>query len=379
MLDVLESSEEKSLDYFNVQNLSFDHPLTTSEIDEFKTIIFSLNNLGQIYFKGSIDLKSIETVKNLLSISGFVDDSEIEKCIVTMFPRSEINSILSSNYINPSTWKLAYNVEKNNYLLADVPKCRELFSYVDRIRLLADKEELTNFEKVLRVYDIVKLFEYSSDDKSDINLPDIINDSKTSSKGFNKLFSFVLKELDINSFVGRVKLSDDRESYITAVELNDEKYGVNGIYLFDPSMDTLPKDTYKSDDIRMINYNYFGLLLSDIEYSSYGDSLTGALGILAIDDCDFSVEKRKCNKDVTLKKELDALDSAFGSSYEEIHNKVKTSSPIEFNTIQTAISNVYGKNKNVPNYDELVKENYFSRKSEIFTPKADELLARLMK
>ena len=43
MLDVLESFDvENSFDYFNVQNISFDHPLTSQELDQFKTIIFSL-------------------------------------------------------------------------------------------------------------------------------------------------------------------------------------------------------------------------------------------------------------------------------------------------------------------------------------------------
>ena len=51
MLDLFENSENKVLNYFNVQNLSFDHPLTSSEIEEFKTIIFSINDLTQIYFK----------------------------------------------------------------------------------------------------------------------------------------------------------------------------------------------------------------------------------------------------------------------------------------------------------------------------------------
>ena len=51
MLDLFENSENKVLNYFNVQNLSFDHPLTSSEIEEFKTIIFSINDLTQTMLK----------------------------------------------------------------------------------------------------------------------------------------------------------------------------------------------------------------------------------------------------------------------------------------------------------------------------------------
>ena len=135
MLDILESSENGYNDYFNIQNLSFNHPLTDSELEEFRALIFSLNNLNQIYFKGTIDTNSIETIKDLLSISGFIDDSRVEKCIVATFSEEELNVILNSRYEHPDTWKVCYDVEDNNYMLADIPKCRTFFSYIEKIKL----------------------------------------------------------------------------------------------------------------------------------------------------------------------------------------------------------------------------------------------------
>lgn len=381
MLDVLESGLDNSLDYFNVQNLSFDHPLTPLEIDEFKSMIFSLNNLSQIYFKGNIDIKSIETIKNLLSISGYVDDKMIEKCVAVMLPRKDLDALLNSSYENPSTWQVAYDVEDNNYMIADIPKCRSFFSYIDRIKLLAKKENLSQFEIVLRVYDIIKLLEYDNSDMSDKVdlLPEIVRDGKASSFGFNKLFSYILTEFGINSFVGCEKSFSGIESFITAVEIKDDKYGIDGIYLFDPSMDSLSKDIYKSDDIRMINYNYFGLRFSDIDYSIYKDSLSGVFGILAIDDFDYSNERRNSCKDVTTKKSFDSLEKTFSLSYRDLYDRIKNSALIPFDCIELAISNIYGENKNVPNYKELVKENYFSRKSELFNPTTNELLDGMLK
>lgn len=381
MLDVLESGLDNSLDYFNVQNLSFDHPLTPLEIDEFKSMIFSLNNLSQIYFKGNIDIKSIETIKNLLSISGYVDDKMIEKCVAVMLPRKDLDALLNSSYENPSTWQVAYDVEDNNYMIADIPKCRSFFSYIDRIKLLAKKENLSQFEIVLRVYDIIKLLEYDNSDMSDKVdlLPEIVRDGKASSFGFNKLFSYILTEFGINSFVGCEKSFSGIESFITAVEIKDDKYGIDGIYLFDPSMDSLSKDIYKSDDIRMINYNYFGLRFSDIDYSICKDSLSGVFGILSIDDFDYSNERRNSCKDATTKKSFDLLEKTFGLSYRDLYGRIKNSALIPFDSIELAISNIYGENKNVPNYKELVKENYFSRKSELFNPTTNELLDGMLK
>lgn len=381
MLDVLESSIDNSIDYFNVQNLSFDHPLTSSEIEEFKSMIFSINNLSGIYFKGTIDVESIEMVKNLLSISGYVDDRIIEKCVAVMLSRDDIDRLLNSKYENPSTWQVCYNIEDNDYKIADIPKCRSFFSYIDRIKLLVEKEELTPLEIALRVYDIIKLFDYDSNDMSDNDdlLPDVVVSNKASSKGFNKLFSYVLKELGINAFTGKMKSSDGKESYVTIAEIKDDKYAIDGIYLFDPSMDSLSKDTYKSEEIRMINYNYFGLLLQDIENSTYGDTLTGSLGILAIEDFDYSDERRKANKDAEVKKEFRTLEKSFNLSYEDLYNKVKNSQPIPFDTIKDAIDNIYGENKKIPNYDDLVRENYFTRRRELFHPTTNELLDGMLK
>ena len=261
MLDVFESNGiENSIDYFNIQNLSFDHPLTTPEIEEFKSIIFSINNLRQIYFKGDIDIASIEVIKNLLNIGGYVNDSLIEKYIIREYDSKDVKKILESSYENPNSWQIAYDHEDDSYVLGEIPKCRELYSFIDRIKLLVSKENLSELEKVLRVYDIIKLFDYQDDNLENENLPDIVINSKGTSKGLNKLFSHILKEMGIKSFIGREKSENGMESYITLVDITDDKYGFDGMYLFDPSMDSLPKSTYKSDDIRMINYNYFGLL-----------------------------------------------------------------------------------------------------------------------
>lgn len=379
MLDVLESSTvENSFDYFNVQNISFDHPLTSSEIDQFKAIIFSLNNLRQIYFKGTIDVESIEMIKNLLSMSGFVDDEMIEKYIVTIFSRDDLNRILSSNYENPATWQVAYDVDDNSFALADIPKCRSFYSYIDRINLLSNVEGLSDFEKVLRVYDIVKMYDFSSDSSLNVSLPDIVESNIASSYGFNKLFSYILSNLGFSTFVGREKDSDGAEAYVTLVEIKDDKYHVDGIYLFDPSMDTLPKDTYKSEDIRRINYNYFGLNISDIDYSLYGDMLIGALGILAINDFDYSDEKRRANKDNLIAKEFSMLHRAFLLKYDDLYRRVSESSPISFDTISLAIDNIYGENKNVEDYGTLIRDNYDSRKSELFSPKTEDVLGKLL-
>ena len=377
MLDILESSENGYNDYFNIQNLSFNHPLTDSELEEFRALIFSLNNLNQIYFKGTIDTNSIETIKDLLSISGFIDDSRVEKCIVATFSEEELNVILNSRYEHPDTWKVCYDVEDNNYMLADIPKCRTFFSYIEKIKLQIEKENLSDFEKVLKVYDIVKLIEYNNN-SSDL-LPDIVVNQEATSLGFNRLFTYILKSLGFKCFIGKEKLNNQKYTFVSMVNIHDEKYNIDGLYLFDPSMDSLSKEIYKNDDVRMINYNYFGLRLKDINNSTHGDYLIGALGILPIEDYDLSFSRYLNNKNNSTKKEFLSLNDIFGLSYEDLYEQIKKSPAITFETIETAINNIYGNSDNKENYNKLLRENYFSRKEELFNPTVDEMLEVMLK
>lgn len=382
MLEILKSDEINSptFDYFNIQNIAFDHPLSENEIEEFKNLVFSPNNLHQIYFKGTIDTKSIEAVKNLLSISGFVDDRKVEKYIVANLDREDINELLDSTYENPTTWQISYDKDGRGYILSDIPRCRTFYSYIDRIKNSLEIEELSDFEKVLKVYNIVKLFEYVDDVKGkylDL-LTSIVVSNKASSLGFNKLFSYILRELGFKSFVGKVKSKDGDISFVTIADIKDCKYEIDGVYLFDPSMDTLPKSTYKNENIRMINYNYFGLILDDISYSSYDDMLIGILGIISINDFEYSKDKLESSNSLELSRELTSLEAAFSMSFNELHSRINSSNPIPFDVTFDAIQNIYKGSCDVPNYDELLKENYKTRKKELFFPKTEEILKKLL-
>lgn len=373
-------SSNINLDYFNVQNLSFDHPLSIPEIEEFKNLVFSLNNLHQIYFKGNIDVKSIEIVKNLLSISGFIDDGSIEKYIVTKLDKADIKRILSSSYQNPVTWQIAYDFNNKDYVLSDIPRCRSFYTYVDNISNSINRQNLSNFEKVMRLYDIVKLYEYKDDNlKGNSNsLTNIISTLSASSYGFNKLFSYILKEMGFSSFIGEEKTGDGI-SYVTIVDIKDDKYNIDGIYLFDPSMDSLPKGIYKSNDIRMINYNYFCLPLSKISYSFYHDTLIGALGILAVENIEISKEKFDINKDKKITKDFNNLFSIFNLDFSSLHNRVSSSKEIKFDTLFEAIRNIYGNREGIDGYDRLLEENFNTRKNELFLPKTEEVLDKAIK
>lgn len=374
MLDNLEY-ENDVIEFFDIQNLYFDHPLSNEELEELKTVVLGLNNLTQIYFKDNVDLITIEKVKNLLLMSSSVKDSKIEKVVTCNLKDEELNYLVNSSFENPNTWSIAYFHDGNNYLVDTIPRVREFLTYIEKIKNVIRKERLSQLEKILRVYDIVKLIDYEESSKN-YSLPEIVINNKSNTNGFNKLFSYILHSLSINNYLGYIKGIDNKKSLITIVAVSDSKYKIDGYYLFDPSMDSLPKDTYK-DNIRMINYNYFGLKLEDFMMNNYGDYLLGILGILAINDYDYAKEKLSVEKDIKVRRELNKISTTFRSDLETLHTLIHNIDRIDIKIICTLVSSIYGDTLG-KDFIKVVKTNYNDRKKELFKENIHERFKRML-
>ena len=365
-MNILESKtidDSLSFDYFDVQNLLIDHSFSNEEIDSYKDLIFSPNSLRQIYFKGSCDMKTIELVKNLLTISEYTDDSKVEKYILVDLDDRELKSFLDSTFEHPSSWKIPYEKDDDTYKLTDIPRYRTIKSFVDKL----NDAELSCAEQILKIYDVIKLMEFDDTCKED-QLSDIINGKKANNYGFNLLFYYVMKNLGFKAFLGKTE-SNGNASYITLVEVVDPTYRIDGIYVFDPSMDSLPKSRYESIEVRRINYNLFMCPLSTYERNTFGEKLTGALGILSIDDLKYSEEKKDTCKNGRVLKEIDTVTSSFGLSYTDLHERFKNTQPISVNKLVKMVEKVHPEV-----HTDILKENYLARKEDLFTKNTKEEL-----
>ena len=358
------SNDENIFAYFDVQNLSIDHSLLSKEIEQYKDLIFSPNGLKQIYFKDSCDLKTILLIKNLLSISDYIDNFKVEKYILVNLSDEDYNTLLNESYEYPTTWKMPYEIEDDKMIIADIPKIRLIDTFVKK-----QKEDISSIEQVMKVYDTIKLFDYEED--ADERYPEVIISKKTNSRGMNRLFSYTLKKLGFKSFVGRVKTEEDI-SYVTLVAINDKKYRLSGIYLFDPSMDTLSKEKYSKDDLRRINYNFFGLNLDIMNRLKYKDKLQGILSILALDDLDYANEKIEVCKDKKTIKENIKLLKEFNMTFDELFEEIKNTKQIDIDKILSISDVLYTDKKE--KYNDFLRENYNSRKEELFEKNTDEEL-----
>ncbi len=369
-MDNLELEQDNSFAFFDVQNLSIDHPIIINEeLERYKEILFSPNNLHQIYFKDNCNLETVKLIKDLLLMSDYIDDYSVDKYILLKLSDDDIKKLLNDTYENSDTWKVPYEVDDDNYILTDIPRLRELYSYVETFK----NNKLSQLELIMKVYDEVKLYEYEqSEDKE--QLPEIIKNKKTNSYGMNKLFSFILKRFGYKTYVGK---NSNALEYYTLVEIDDKKYNVSGIYLFDPSMDTLSKEEYPNEEIRRMNYNFFLLNFFMLNRLLYQEELKGFLAILSIENEEHSIEKIENSKNNAVLREKEKIESEFCLGYATIHKILKMSKSVNKDIIAKINSFVYDNKK--ANYSELLIENYTLRKSELFKKNTDEELEEIIK
>lgn len=350
--------DEEMLKYIGVTNLDFRTNLSEDDLNEVQKILFSINTLMQVTFKDGVSVENIEKIKHMIELSPTCNDKKIEKMILKKNDSSDITKILALSFLNPDTWSIAYQIKDSSYMITSLPNYKMMEEYIN-IVLSCIKDSMSDLEKIKEVYDFVKLLEFDINGSS--RLPDIIKTRKTNSLGFNLLFKEILDRLGFNSCIGEV-LRENNIDYITIVEIEDKKYNVNGIYLFDSLSDSLPKELYKSNAIRKINYNFFGLTLNQLKNTNDMDKLLGILDLFTIDSFDYF--NRKLDD-----KNKKMLEENFKCGCFDLFRKIKNTRLISDETLFNLIfSNIHMEdfldlNRNV---EELIKNNYNLRKKEIF-------------
>ena len=354
----LDSLSDEALKYIGVTNLDFRTHLSQDELDEVQKMLFSINTLIQITFKDGTEVTDIENLKHLLELSPMCDDSKVEKMILRHNSKEEVKNLLMMPYDNPDTWKIAYDIKDETYLITTIPNYRLIEEYIS-IVLSCIKDDMSPLEKIKEVYDFVKLLEY--DKKSSSRLPDIVRTRKTNNLGYSILFTKLLERIGVKSFIGEIEREGEKE-YFTLISLKDEKYDVDGIYAFDPASDSIPKGLYKSDAIRKINYNFFALPLKRLIDTLDDCKLVGTMSLLTSSSFDyFNRHLDSSAKDILEKTFVDSIENIY-------HRFQKTKVIPDDKIIALCLDTIHqedflGLSNNINN---LLANNYHLRKKEIF-------------
>lgn len=339
-----------------IQTFSFDHNLSDDELIDLEENSVIYKNVNHIYFKDGIDLVNITKVKSLLETSNLIDDEKIEKYILIDFNDSELEEVLDINYLNPDTWKISYIRYDKKVDIYSITECRKLINYFENFFKKQDLSNLSILEKICLIYDRVKLVNYK-DVKN--NLLSIIENNYTNSYGYTILFQEFLKRLNIDSYVEEVTSSDGNR-FVIFINVNDVKYKIQGIYVFDPLMDSL--DGEYDDKLKDINYNYFCVGIKKYQNNNYDDSISGILRLFLFpNEMIFNDHIDEIN--LFERERIEKFVNYFGNSYIDIYNMINNTDLIDEDVLFKVIENIYKTGNDKLN---IIKKNYFLREKEIF-------------
>lgn len=127
------------------------------------------------------------------------------------------------------------------YLYCSIDEFIGMRSTIDYYKNLVEENDLSPLEKIAYIYDLIKSMKYEESDTKLISreLHSIVSDGKIVCVGYAKFISQILSEFGMESYYLTVcKRNNPEEKHLRlAIKVQDEKYGINDIFAFDPTFD----------------------------------------------------------------------------------------------------------------------------------------------
>lgn len=109
-------------------------------------------------------------------------------------------------------------------------------------------KKLSNFEKIIYLYDIVKKYNYKkSEDNYSMDgrqLHKIFNTKNIICSGYARIISEVLNEIGIQAGIYKLITKNNELHARNIVHIKDEKYNINSIYSMEPTWESAIKEDY---------------------------------------------------------------------------------------------------------------------------------------
>ncbi len=240
----------------------------------YKEKIYDLNNSFLSCYVSENDhiFIDIDTIDNFNLLKEFIDRiKNIDIVIKASNTEKVFNFISSLNENEVSNVYINYQFSSEN---ASVKDYKNMISKINSLVHTIKSLNLSELETVMVVYDIVKANEYKKKSFDDPSLTRAVHNVVLGDgcvcAGFSNYFNYLLNELGIKSY----PVILDHNNRITRHQrsimyVNDKKYGVNGIYMFDPTYDCKKNNNYVN------NYDYF---LQSVSYfkKCFGDEYIDA-------------------------------------------------------------------------------------------------------
>lgn len=194
---------------------------------------------------GILEIEKVENINDVINVVNSFKDRgyQINSVKINLDNKNYENIHLLKKLENEYNLMIKYDGSYDEISLNDFVAMRETLNYYKE---LIEEENLSNFEKILYAYDIIKSFEYQeveeNENKNDSrNIHSIIRNGKIVCVGYASFYSQLLKELGIESY--SISTNVPRNGKIFGHQRNivnvvDNKYGIDGYYAFDPTWDS---------------------------------------------------------------------------------------------------------------------------------------------
>lgn len=211
-------------------------------------------------------------VLNCCDSISFVADKEIKNYIDKNPILKVYNMHLNGNHtIDSKSGNELYSLfgeYENVYLFFDgnkterhIKEYKSTIDAIDDIVKTINKYNLSPLEKIMYAYDLVRDRVYTKESENESNivsrdLSSVLFGDKIVCAGYVAIFNAVLKNLGISvmDYIIARKDNNKKGHIRSLVYVNDKKYNINGIFLFDPTWDS---KKYEGDKSYLTSYKFF--------------------------------------------------------------------------------------------------------------------------
>ena len=260
VIDLIEDAiiNDRDIEYLRSELTDMSVPLYS--------LIISLVNTHKTKYNKLLEMKNSDYIEIECNKNNFIKALEIAKRLNKRvviegksISLSEYQKLLSDydiDSLNGYDIKINYQMQNHD---VDVRGLYDISVCSSQISSKIEKYNLSPLEKIIYVYDEVKKREYKKSDK-DIyesrDLDRVLHSDAIVCVGYSNLFNAILKNLGIKAIP---LLSISARHQRSLVYIEDSKYNINGVYVFDPTFDSKKNEKY------IDKYNYFGIRLGDSE------------------------------------------------------------------------------------------------------------------
>ncbi|MBR6690989.1 MAG: hypothetical protein IKL65_06620 [Bacilli bacterium] len=247
-------------EYTNLENsIIYKSETLTVDCDKFYQSVFNVfNQINKVFYnekekfeKENINILADDFGNNKI-VFDFIKKNKDLKVIFSVEDFKEIvDNLKNESYPN---LKIYF---KNSDECISYKEFYDMHSKLNEIVNFVNHYNLSQLEKIILIYDIVKSNEYKKENSNEDygisrNLNQILNSNKIVCVGYSNLIDYLLTNLGIKSNTMTMRYKNKNVGHErNYIYLKDDKYNINGVFFLDATWDSKRNNEY------LDNYRYF--------------------------------------------------------------------------------------------------------------------------